>query len=337
MMKRLDISDIQVLNIIESKFGISKANAVIDANEVAEKLINNIEYYQSHTYEEACSNAKKELRDEINSMDRKTALRNATMLAFKNKGILEVPEQEVQNIMDRLTNSVASNIIGNYKEITFKEQLSGKLHSVKLNYDAYAHMSDSDKFEYVALFQEMYLSEELFKAKITAIKDTASEQNLDVPLCLDNMSTIRKEGTRIIKKDELNSKDKGIITGIRTALKYTFNSPEDDDLSKNLKRALGFISAACTATASMNQKIDLPSILGKSAAVFALVMASLTVITNSYEIKSFFEDRFTLKEAEKLGLIDLLVNYEVSRNEFINFSKKVENINDGGPNGLQRK
>ena len=338
-MKRLDITDQEVLNSIEEKYSISKANAVLKASEAADKLLYTIDYYNSHSYDDVCLSLKKKVELQLEIMDKETALKNATMLAFKNKGIYDASESDVKDIMDKLSTSEAANIIRNYKRITYKEEVSKELKSAKLNYDFFTSIKDTNKMQYASLFQELQLAGDLYRSRLDAIKNTADELGLEEPLCLENIDAIHSEGVRILATSDTDENEKSFIAKTREKLSNIKEHFGNDETMYAKITALSFMAGACNFLNRINHSTELTPALISAGGTFAVLMAGLTTINNAANIKNYFKNKSTIEEAKNLGVINLLENWCYALKEFNEFETNIKynaKENNGGANGLHK-
>ena len=337
-MKRLDITDQEVLNSIEEKYSIAKADAVLRASEAADNLLDTIEYYNSHPYEEVCLTLKKKVELKLEIMDKETALKNATVLAFKNKGRKQVSEAEVKEIMDKLKPNEAANIVRNYKQITYKEEVGKELKHAKLNYDFFTSIKDTDRMKYAALFQELHLAGDLYKSRINAVEETAKEYDLDPPLCLEETNAINSVGVRILSTDVMDEGEVSLIAKARANFDKIHGHFEKDETTYVKITALSFMAGACNFLHHINHSTEIPPALIAAGGTFAVLMAGLITIFNASDIKEYFRDKKALQEAKSLGLTNLLENWCDAFKHFNELETKIKNDaskeKSGGANGL---
>ena len=334
MGKRLDVNDPKIIEIIESKYSKKKDKAMKDASTQCENLISTIEFYKSHSYDEVYNIKMSNIKKKYDNMNNKTALRNATILAFEKKGKTDVPENEIQSIMKKITPSAANSIINKYKAFCFEKEME----SFKSEYAFFTSIPDEEIISFSGLYQELYLSESLYYAKEKSIKETAVELNVDVPLCLSNNSAIDTEAERIINISDANEEEKTFISKFREKCDKIYDYLEENEKDVVLSTGLSGLTGACSFLAYINQKADLAPAVGTAIISSSLMLAILLTLYNSYDIKCFFEDKKTVAEAKKLGLLDLFINFTNVYKEYNSYKEKYDSAKKeekgGTNNGL---
>lgn len=280
---RLDVTDPEVISSIEEKFTTKKANAVIEAEGVANKLFYSIEYYKSHSLEEICADVRNQIKEKTKDKD------------FK----------ETEAVLNK------------------------ELERAKTSFEFFNKLDGQTMTEFTALYQEMYLGEEIYKARTSAIKETATEYGVSLPLCLANEVSVSARANKIISLTDTNEKERSLIGKMTESLR-------NDKTNAALIAGTSVMVAACQFVNYTNHRADIVPALLSSAGVFALSMAILTTLYNASEIKEFFKDTRTVEEAKKLGLLNLLVNWGTAEKKFSDYQEKVQNTKtpEGGRNGL---
>ena len=339
MKKQFDINNPELLESIETKFRKKKDEVVLNSNITGEKMISTIDYYKSHSLEEVLEIITNEIKEKYKKMDTKTALRNATILAFKNKGREDVPEKEIQGIIKKVTPDAASIIIANYKKIAIDKELQKALEDERKSYEFFSSIPEEEKVHFAALYQDMCLAQDLYKAKENSIKETAKEFDLELPSCFSNISAVDSESNRVIGMRDANENETSIRNNIKEKLSKISDFMEENRTPLTLSFGVSFMAGACAFLSKINKSAELAPALTSGIITTSLLMAGLVTVLNSLDIKQFFEDKKSLKEAKELGLFGLLVNACDATKEFNTLSDKVKkeaNLleNNGGYNGL---
>lgn len=340
MKKRLDVKDPNVRKLIDEKYAVKKNSITIESNNIGEQMVHTIEFYKSHSFEEICEIRKKELEKEFREMDQATALRNATILAFKNKGKTNVPKKLIQDVINKITPEAAVNIIANYKKIGFKDRLDEIYKSEKMSYEFFGSIPDEEKIRFSSIYQEMVISQDVFKAREESIKETAKELELDLPLCLENKDTVSAESSRIISMSEADEKERTFINKVKESCNKAADFFEEKENLISLSFGSSVAVGACAFVNYLNHSIQLNPAIASAVFASSLTMATCMALFNSYDIKCYFEDKKTISEAKELGLIDLLVNMSIATKAYNDEAEKYKSDYirqmEGGKNGLHQ-
>ncbi len=338
MKERLNVMDLTVKRIIDEKYAVKKNNLTIESNKICERMVSTIDFYKNHSFEEVCVIKKNKLEKEFNEMSQDTALRNATILAFKNKGKLYVSDDVIKDVTSKITPDAATNIIANYKKIAFKEKLDKVLKDERKNYEFFGRIPDEEKIRFSSLYQEMILSEDLLKAREASISETAKELEKDLPLCLENKDIVSSEGLRIFSINEADDNEKAFITKVKEACAKTAGILEEQERGIALSMGVSVTAGACAFVGHINNSLQLNPAITSAVLLSSFTMATCMALYNSYDIKCFFENKKTLFEAKELGLIDLLVNWGNATKTYSVESEKYKSDfirqMEGGKNGL---
>lgn len=340
MGKRLDTKDANILSVIEKKFSKKKSDAVIEANKNGEQMLSTIEFFKSYSFEEICELRRKEIVDKYANMDNKTALRNATIYAFKTKGRENVPEKDIQEIIKKVTPEVAKTIIGRYKKIACEQEIKDDLVKAKLDYDFFSSVPDEEKINFSAIYQEMCLADDLFKARKQSIIETAKEFNLDLPSCITNIGPLYAESENIAGITDANENEKTFISKMKDKFNKVADYFDENQNAITLSGALSFVSGACAFLGYINHKADATPAMALAVGTASVMMAGLMTLYNSSEIRSFFKDKKSINEAKDLGLLGQLVYLETAMKSYNDISEKYktdyikEFEKKGGSNGL---
>ena len=300
-----------------------------------EKLPSVIDFYKTHSIDEVCEAIKKEVTAEFVNMSDEEALRQATIRAFAEDGTKNPEEEKIKEIMKRVTPSDAVNIIGNYKRRACAEKIVAEQKSARSNYPLFIQVDDKDKYEFAGKYEEMCLAQEFYNARKEAIVDAAKSLKMKEPKCLSNMALVMKKADRIVKLEEPNEREHAFINNVREKMGAVadYLGENQDDLA--LSFGTGFVSGACVFLASINQNADGAPALAKAVATAAVMTAGLVTIFNTSEIKDYFKDQKSIKEAKTLGLLEDLTRWGKTTKTFEEIKNRIEAKNKkGGPNGL---
>jgi hypothetical protein len=294
-----------------------------------------IDFYKTHSIDEVCEAIKKEVTAEFANMPDEEALKQATIRAFAENGTKNPKEEKVKEVMRRVTPSDAANIIGNYKRKACAEKIVAEQKSARSNYPLFIQVDDKDKYEFAGKYEEMCLAQEFYNARKETIVEVAEALKMKEPKCLSNMVPVMKKADRIVKLEDPNEREHAFINNVREKMGAVSDYLDENQNDLALSFGVGFVSGACVFLASINQNADGAPALAKAVATAAVMTAGLVTIFNTPEIKDYFKDQKSIKEAKALGLLDDLTRWGKTTKTFEEIKDRIEAKNKkGGPNGL---
>ena len=268
-------------------------------------------------------------------MSDEEALRQATIRAFAENGTKNPKEEKIKEVMKRVNPSDAANIISNYKRRAYAEKIEAEQKSARSNYPLFIQVDDRDKYEFAGKYEEMCLAQEFYNARKDAIVDVAKALKMKEPKCLSNMVPVMKKADRIVKLEDPNEREHAFINNVREKMGAVADYLDENQNDLALSFGLGFVSGACVFLASINQNADGAPALAKAIATTAVITAGAVTVFNIPEIKDYFKDQKSIKEAKALGLLDDLTRWGKTTKTFEEMKDRIEAKNKkGGPNGL---
>lgn len=340
-MDTLDIKDPEILYIIEMIYNKKAEEVKENAEKEGERLINSVEYYQTHSLDRIIKDIKINAKERYLNLDDETALTEAVIENLQHRGKFFADEVMAKQIIAKMDPKKIPQIVNKYKKSHYEDMVNIETMKAEDSISVYKDMNETDKIEYASLYQEMCLAKGLFHAKEEAIKETAKDFKAELPLCITNQNALDKESNKIVNFYDKDENDKSIVEKIKEK-----NKKINDEIHKNFKEVVlgASFSNVIGLVFGTGRIITGGSYAEGLATTFitaGCVMAALASVYNSDEIRGYFKDKKSIKEAKDLGLLDLLVNWGNTSKALNKFTEKIrkpeELVTDfGGNNGLHK-
>ena len=335
MAERLDITKPKNLELIDLKYNELVKKSESDAEKEAERYAYTIRYYKDNTLEKIYDDIKIKTSREISVLSDDRALVEAIQFELREKDKdgkeKKVPSWMIEGIINELTDERKEIIIKRYKEKKFKMLLDKRKEEAVKNIEEFSLIDDSNEDTYVNNFQNLCLARNKFNARKRAIVETASELGVEPPVCVSNIRGIANETEKVLNDtdkiifvDKIDEEDKSFKKKIKSGIDKL-----DNYFKENLKPTLLSIGVAnlSSAIASMlfiNAGGNVPEAVGLYVISCPIVFGALSAIYNSSEIREFFRNKKTVKEAWDLGLINLMADWTLADKEFSEFDKNAK-------------
>lgn len=325
---RLNISDLEVKDIIEDIFEDKEKDAEIETEKAVTMLKNRIEFYRSSTLEDVLS--KIEVPTAISSARNADELKIAIYTALLDeRGKLELSDEEcksIDDIISGLTDDQSKLAIEWYKNRVINEFRRIKTEKARKEYTLFKYMSDEEVKEYIDKYKEAYLAGSLLNARKSSIHYAAKECNASDPLCLAYEEPVEEKTTKIVKREKQNLKDYSIKKRIKEDMAGLFKAIEEH--APNLARAIiGSHLFGIFLTVALNSELDIssPQRVMLFMTTSSLITAAASVIICSKNIINYMEDQMVINEAKKTGLYDLAIKYGRACSDLTTFENAIKN------------
>lgn len=335
MAERLDITKPKNIELIDAKYSELVKKSESDAEMEAERYAYTIRYYKDNTLEKIYEDIKKKTSKEIDVLDDDKALVEAIIYELREKDKdgkeKKIPSWMIEGIVKELTDERKEIIIKRFKEKKFKMLLDKRKEEAVKNIEEFSLIDDNSEDTYVTNFQNLCLARNKFNARKKAILDTASELGVEPPVCVSNIREIANEAEKVLNDtdkiifvDKIDDEDKKFKKKVKSGIDKL-----DNYIKENLKPTLLSIGVAnlSSAIASMlfiNAGGNVPESVGLYLISCPIVFGALSAIYKSSEIREFFRNKKTVKEAWDLGLINLMADWTLADKEFSEFDKNAK-------------
>lgn len=355
MRDRLNVFDPIIIKLIESEYSTLKTKADRLARYETKELVNLIDYYRSTSFEDVESKIRKEAKANFIDIDDNTALRRGLFQKIENyyeksyydfsrlsqEEKLKLIKNEVESSIKYMEPEEKKKVIDNYRKNNYKKFLNIQLNNAKNLYDLYAYISVDEVKEYVSLFYDFRIRENLLDARIASVVNVAKKKNVDLPLSLvdkRSISAVDKESKKIISIDDREDKFDALKERAFNKAKEAVQFVRDNSRMTAEITALGVIIGSISYMGLYGLTGD--QTLGTASMIFTtpLVIAGLTA---SYKKILKFDDQYAIDEAKHDGVLERKENYEKAKKKFVdytdNLKKKYISMEIvGGNNGLHQ-
>lgn len=344
MSLRLDLSNPSNIELIDEKYSNKIKDARMDAIQDSERLYNTIYRYKNLSFEQIYKDITSKADRKYLNMNEDEALRRAVEESLSKRINGRVPKNAVNEIIGKLSLERRNKIIKQYKEDKYNSMVEKEVKKVKKDLYIFGLMSEEQATNYVYYFREVCYARNLYKLREEAIIETAEELGVMPPLCVENNNIIRNNH-KILKTEEQNEKDISKKEKIKDSLKKLDKSVYENFSLIMKSVGTSTLAGVIAGILSINNGADTSKAIATSLITSSIVLAGIfttyQALFNSEDIKNFFADKKTVKEAKAVGLVDLFSDWDIASRRLADYEKKINEENktieyDGGINGLHK-
>ena len=196
MRDRLNIFDPKIMKEIEAEYSSRKRMADKLARYETKELVNFIDYYRSTSFEEIEARVKLEANTKFINIDDNIALKRGlfqniekyyekngydfSRLSREEKR--KMIQKEVDSHLDTLSPEEKKTIIENYKKNNYDRYLDIQLNNARCLYNLFGYISVEEVKDYISLFYDLRVRENLLEARNAAIEHVAKEKNVETQI-----------------------------------------------------------------------------------------------------------------------------------------------------------
>ena len=335
MAERLDITKPKNIELIDAKYSELVKKSESDAELEAEKYAYTIRYYKDNTIDKIYEDIKNRTSREISFLSNDRALVEAIKYELKEKDKdgkeKKVPSWMIEGIVKELTDERKEIIIKRYKEKKYKMLVDKRKEEANKNIEEFSLIDDGNEETYVNNFQNLCLARNKFHARKRAIIETAAELGVEPPVCVSNIREIANETEKVLNDtdkiifiDKMDEEDKAFKKKIKSGIDKLDNYIKDNLKPTLLSVGVANLSSAIASMLFINAGGNVPEAVGLYVISCPIVFGALSAIYNSSEIREFFRNKKTVKEAWDLGLINLMADWTLADKEFSEFDKNAK-------------
>lgn len=335
MAERLDITKPKNIELIDAKYSELVKKSESDAELEAEKYAYTIRYYKDNTIDKIYEDIKNRTSREISFLSNDRALVEAIKYELREKDKdgkeKKVPSWMIEGIVKELTDERKEIIIKRFKEKKFNMLLDKRKEEAVKNIEEFSLIDDGNEETYVNNFQNLCLARNKFHARKRAIIETAAELGVEPPVCVSNLKEIANEAEKVLNDedkiifvDKIDEEDKAFKKKIKSGIDKLDNYIKDNLKPTLLSVGVANLSSAIASMLFINAGGNVPEAVGLYVISCPIVFGALSAIYNSSEIREFFRNKKTVKEAWDLGLINLMADWTLADKEFSEFDKNAK-------------
>lgn len=335
MAERLDITKPKNIELIDAKYSELVKKSESDAELEAEKYAYTIRYYKDNTIDKIYEDIKNRTSREISFLSNDRALVEAIKYELREKDKdgkeKKVPSWMIEGIVKELTDERKEIIIKRYKEKKYKMLVDKRKEEANKNIEEFSLIDDGNEETYVNNFQNLCLARNKFHARKRAIIETAAELGVEPPVCVSNIREIANETEKVLNDtdkiifiDKMDEEDKAFKKKIKSGIDKLDNYIKDNLKPTLLSVGVANLSSAIASMLFINAGGNVPEAVGLYVISCPIVFGALSAIYNSSEIREFFRNKKTVKEAWDLGLINLMADWTLADKEFSEFDKNAK-------------
>ena len=335
MAERLDITKPKNIELIDAKYSELVKKSESDAEMEAERYAYTIRYYKDNTLEKIYEDIKKKTSKEIAVLDDDKALVEAIKYELREKDKdgkeKKIPSWMIEGIVKELTDERKEIIIKRYKEKKYKMLVDKRKEEANKNIEEFSLIDDGDEETYVNNFQNLCLARNKFHARKRAIIEAAAELGVEPPVCVSNIREIANETEKVLNDedkiifiDKMDEEDKAFKKKIKSGIDKLDNYIKDNLKPTLLSVGVANLSSAIASMLFINAGGNVPEAVGLYVISCPIVFGALSAIYKSSEIREFFRNKKTVREAWDLGLINLMADWTLADKEFSEFDKNAK-------------
>ena len=326
------------LKLIEAVYQREYPEAQERATKAAEKLSDSIDYYKRYPIEHIKRDIQMHSKSRYSEIKDEVSLKRAIEREYEERNDCIVPESVLDEIAREVSDETKRVLINKYKNRLIKKYIERESDRAEVSVEMFSNMTEQERNEYVALFEEMVFDCELFEIRRDAIKEIAEELDVEYPKCIYRPSPIRKKVEKIVEKELQDSEDISFRDKIIDKINYA-----DDKISANkkpvfLSMILSNLASTCVSMSAIYAGASEPSAIATFFLTNIMVTGLLGSAFHYYDIKEILEDKRVVDEAKKLGLFDLSLAWFKATQSFEDYSDYLIDgdnvVIDGGEHGL---
>ena len=334
MERRLDIYDEEVLERIEKEYKIRRERAYRKSVKDTKELVDTIDSYRSHSYEEICAQIVSIGKERYLTMDDETAYEAALYEFYmtsneKNVAFSRLTDDEkvikanryIEDVMKHSTEQDVKNAADVYRRKSFEKYVTTEKENAYVYHTLFNILEAEEAKDYMALYQEYRYGEELLKARIYSIKKVAHEEGVALPLCLEDSQSIKavkKEVRRVVKTEEITDEEKPFFERAKAAGNYGMRVLKEN---ANLALKIASMSVLLGTGAYMGVYSitkDTNAAMGAMAATIPITGVASSLLFRYIGMK---DDADSIAEAKQIGLFDAYTKSKKKKDEFLKYDQ----------------
>lgn len=352
MKDRLNIYDKDILEDIETVYRVEMYDAHDKAIEETKTLVESIKFYRTHTIDEVNAEQEKLANLMVSGIDDETALKRGLFEEIEkgyeeNYSLSNLTDQarkskikdKVNDVLKIIDYDNKKRVIESYKQRVYEDYLKKESDIAFKLHELFNSMTIDEVKKYIDLFKQYRMSANLLEARENAIMTIAIEQNVEVPIFLDDKmcsEAVKKEARKIVSFKDQDGNDKSIKDKAFAKAKLGIEALKENRRLTDMFFAISLASGTLTAMGVLNLSNNMPLSIASWIFTSPVIFASLTA---AYTKAGMVDDKASVDEARASGMLERNVDLERSSKNFYDFNNKLmEKYTslhiEGGHNGL---